>query len=46
MKETLQKAVNAMEKGLDKLKIEKLVGGREEQQTLTVRSISKNHTQE
>lgn len=46
MEEALQEDFNVMEEGPDGLKIERLVGEREERQTLVVRSISENHTQQ
>lgn len=44
IEKVLQGGVNAIEEGLNGLRIERLVDGREKQQTLAVRSISKNYT--
>lgn len=44
MKKVLQKDVNTIKEYLDGLKIEKLVGRKEKQQTLAIRFIIKNHT--
>lgn len=46
MEKASQEDVDAMEEGSDGLRIERLVGGREERRTLVVRSISENHTQQ
>lgn len=46
IEETLLENVDVVEKSLNGLRIERLVSGKEKQQTLMVRSISKNHTQQ
>lgn len=44
MEDTLQENIDVMKEIPDRLKIERLVGEREKQQTLTVRFILENHT--
>ena len=46
IEEALQEDIDVIEEGLDGLRIERLVGGREERETMAVRSISDNHTRQ
>lgn len=46
IEEAVQGDVNEMEEGPEGLRIERLMDKRDERQTLVVRSISENHTQQ